>query len=884
MILLLALALAAPIPEAWSLEGVPIAALEMQAAPGVARPDLDRLRSYVDLAPDRPLHARDVREAVELLHSTGEVEDVRVRARRSPTGLVLTLELVPAPRLGQVVVEGDGVVDAGDVMRLTRLRKGETVWPERLEAAGRDVALHLAALGWLEAQVRVERRWTPQDAQAVFTIAAGPRVYVRRVVVEPDLAGLAGEVEPDPGEPFRRAEAAEAAERMRRTLAARGHWQARVEPRESYDPGRAAMDLTFAVDPGPLTAVDPTGIPEPFLDEIVDGIRTGRLASDAIDEAAERIENALRRRGHRQPRVRPRVEDDGRGRRLVRFDVEPGPRSLVASVKVEGLPPDVDVALATSAGTVLEDATLDADAAALLAALESAGHARAHVEPLADDAGGLTEVVFRVRPGPRTLVGSFSVRQPDDAPGPLAPGELAPELILRVGGPFRLEALARDRLAVLGAWRNAGFPDVEVSPEVTFGDDGTRADVVLRVVPGQRVLVGRIVVSGLGRTEESVVRRELLLEEGDPLSFEKVVESQRRLGSLGILQRVTITELDPERPRERTLVVSVEEAPATTIAYGIGYAERDRLRASVEVSRRNLFGMDRSVSAFARVSFSGSRFLATFREPWLLGRRQDVYLSFFREEDDRPAFDFVRWGGVVQTARQLTREWSLIGRWSLQRTHTFNVEIACTEVDRQLCSSRVSGPSASIVRDSRNDPLDPRRGSFLGADVQLSHGVLGGDSFVKSYLQAATYEAATTRVLFAFSGRLGLARRLGGERDVQGQRLLPLPDRFFSGGDYGLRGFPVDGVDPTGGNAVVLAGAEMRVGLTSRFAAAVFAEAGNVYALVSSIRLPDLRETAGLGVRYRSALGPLRVDWAFKLDRRPGESASRLHVTVGHAF
>ena len=92
----------------------------------------------------------------------------------------------------------------------------------------------------------------------------------------------------------------------------------------------------------------------------------------------------------------------------------------------------------------------------------------------------------------------------------------------------------------------------------------------------------------------------------------------------------------------------MEEAPRTTVAYGIGYAERDLLRGSVEVTRRNLFGMDRSLSTFARVSFRGSRFLATYREPFLFGRRQELFVTVFREEEDRAFFDFVRYGGFVQ--------------------------------------------------------------------------------------------------------------------------------------------------------------------------------------------------------------------------------------------
>src|SRR5262249_47694565 len=161
------------------------------------------------------------------------------------------------------------------------------------------------------------------------------------------------------------------------------------------------------------------------------------------------------------------------------------------------------------------------------------------------------------------------------------------------------------------AYRNAGFPQPEVTPDVAFSDDKAEATVVLNVSPGARIDIDHIVVAGLRVTRPVVVRRELQMKEGEPLGFEKILESQRRLGALGILQRVGITEMDPESDQRRSLVVTAEEAPRTTFAYGIGYAERDLLRGSIEVTRRNLFGMDRTLSAFARASFIGSRFLTT---------------------------------------------------------------------------------------------------------------------------------------------------------------------------------------------------------------------------------------------------------------------------------
>jgi outer membrane protein insertion porin family len=495
-------------------------------------------------------------------------------------------------------------------------------------------------------------------------------------------------------------------------------------------------------------------------------------------------------------------------------------------------------------------------------------------------------VLFRLRPGPRTLIKDFTL----EAPQP-RPEFLAHELRCRPGRPYRVQDLALDRADVLAGYRAAGYLQAEVLPELLLSEDRSEATLSLRVSPGPRTDVDRIVVAGLEHTREKVVRRELSLAPGDPLSPQALLESQRRLSALGIFRRVTVAEIDPESAERRSLVVSAQEAPRSTVAYGIGYAERDLVRASAEVTRRNLAGLDRSLTAFVRASVRGSRALLNYREPYLFGHKQELFATAFREEDDREGFDFVRYGGALQVQRPLHTGLSAIGRYTYQQTRTFNIEVPLDEVDRQFQASTFSGPALSLVDDSRDDPLEPRRGYFASGDVQLSLEQLGGDPFVKGFFQAATYRRLDGRTLVALGGRLGLSRTLG--RDVPLR--LPLPDRFFAGGDYSLRGFATDAVGPleqtedgrfvpTGGNALLLANLELRRDLGRRFTVAAFTDVGNVYELISDMRLSDLRYSAGLGLRYRSALGPLRVDFGVKLNRRPGESANHLHVTVGHAF
>jgi outer membrane protein insertion porin family len=385
------------------------------------------------------------------------------------------------------------------------------------------------------------------------------------------------------------------------------------------------------------------------------------------------------------------------------------------------------------------------------------------------------------------------------------------------------------------------------------------------------------------------VAREIVLRSGEPFSFERVLESQRRLLSLGIFERVTITELDPDRERRRDVVVTVEEAPRTTMAWGVGYSEQDLLRGSVEVTRRNLNGLGRTASVFVRGSFRGSRFLLNLREPWLFGRNLESFLTAFWEEEDRQTFDYNRKGGVAQVGVSVSNRTTLIYRYLYQDTNVFNIEVAPEEIDRQFRTYTVSGPTFSVVWDSRDDPLEPRRGTFFGTDLQLSASALGGTSYVKGFFQAADIRRVRADLAMVYSLRLGLAATYGNTLP-----LIPLPERFFAGGAYGPRGWPVDDVGPgiisngefypTGGNALLLGGAELRYDLTRSFQLAGFFDIGNVYREVQDISLPELRRSVGLGVRYLTPIGPIRLDYGHKIDRLPGEPAGRFHLTIGYAF
>jgi outer membrane protein insertion porin family len=853
-----------------------------------------RLRRYVTVREGEPWEPAKVTRTVELLFATGEFDDVLAEVVSGPEGIDVAFRPRPSPRLLDVTVEGDKVRSPRELRTLTRLRAGEALWPNRLDAAARDVTRALVATGYLEAQVKAEARPAADPflgADLVFHLRAGPRARVGKVLISgvegPEREILAGAGPPLPGQPFVRARAEKAAQSMRQRLVAAGRWGASVDVRDAYDPSSAQVDLVFAVTAGPVSVVEITGaaFPHALEQEVEQILREGGLRKDSQEAGGERLEAELRRRGHRDAQVHTREAERSFGVAVI-YEVNPGPAATVSLVHVEGFPGPTPP-LATHVGFPLEEATLQADVRTLTRALEETGHSEARVESVVPEAGGELPVVFRAEAGPASVIASFEV----SSPVALSAAETRLELRSRVGHPYRVRELAADRSALLATYRDAGYLDASVTPEVTLSDDHAQVRVRLVVEPGTRTEVAAIVVSGLRSTREQVVRRELAIEEGKPLGLGRLLESQKRLGALGIFDRVSLTDQAAGPLGQRSVVVTVDEAPRTTFSYGVGYSERELLRGSLEVTRRNLGGLDRTLTAYARGSFRGSRFVLGYREPYLFGRKRDLYVAGFREEEDRTGFNFKRTGVLAQTLTRLGEHTSLSARYTFQDTQVFDLQVPLDEVDRQFRTYTLSGPSLSFVDDQRDDALEPRRGLFLGADVQSSFRFLGGARFVKGFVQAATYRRVRTNLTLAVAGRVGLARTFG----VGEPLLLPLPERFFAGGDYGPRGFKTDYAGPlelgssgelvpTGGNALVFGGLELRYDLRRTLSFAVFTDAGSVYPRVSDLDLHELFYTTGLGLRYKTPVGPVRVDWGYKLNRRPGEGAYRIHVTIGNAF
>ena len=944
------------------------------------RPVTDRLIvSLIETTSGETLSMRDVRQTISHLTSLDRFEDVQVFQETAEGGVRLKYVLFPVHPVDRMDFRGSLGLPAGDLRRAMVDRFGEAPSAARAEEVAEALRVLYRNRGYPAATVsaRIEETHNPDRATMAFEIQAGRRASIAEVQIDEvdatDRAVQPGDISVRVGAPYDSDAILAELTRYIDSLRGRGFYEATATPSVTFEPdGRAIVRIV--VDRGPLVVVAFAGdlIPESDRARLVPVQAEGSADEDLLEDAAIAIEDYLKARGYRDA-----VVDYSREQRdtqlTITFTVKQGRRHVVEGVSVQGnraiATPDLLQTLRLRPGDPFVQATLDAGTTAIRNAYRARGFTRPALEasvirtpggePAAADQR--VQIQFVLEEGPRTLVGAVDV----EGNTILTDAQLLSMISTAPDLPYSEVDLAADRDRIELEYLNRGYESVVVTPQMELAENGTRADVRLVISEGPQIIVDHVIIVGNERTSTETIERELLLKPGQPLGYSARVESQQRLAALGLFRSVTIEELRHAGESRRDVLVQIVEAPPMTVGVGGGVEGGFRLRPTgesgqaeerfeltprgfFEIGRRNLWGKNRSVNLFTRVSlrsrdivlseggvrfdepaegsgpgFNEYRVLGTFREPRIFNTPADVLITGILDQAIRSSFNFITREARAETGFRLSPRFSLQGRYSYEHTKLFDERFTDNEkplIDRVFPQVRLSKFSSTLIRDSRNDVIDPENGTFFIVDGQLAGRAIGSEvGFVKTFVQGFKYHRlpSTRRMILAAGARVGMAQ--GFRRDVprvdtEGRPVidpilgtpivdvvqdLPASERFFAGGDTTVRGFSLDrlGTDatisptgfPTGGNGLIVLNAEMRVALFGGIGAVGFLDAGNVFPRATDIDLGQLRAAAGFGISYRSPIGPIRVDLGFKLDRRelsPGrlERGSVLHISLGQAF
>jgi outer membrane protein insertion porin family len=922
---------------------------------------LDLIESRVKL----PLSIADVRESITHLYSLGRFQDIQVDASDGPGGgVLLRYNLIPLHTIQRIGFTGRVELPEGMLRRTVTDRFGESPPVGRAEDAARLLEDVYKANGYLWATVRplLEERHDPDRTLLTFQIDAGALARIRNVDIEGDARmsqpAFLSKVRATPGEPYRSDQLRQRLNDYVSELHKRGFYLATASFRPMESAETQSVDLNISLDAGPAVTVRFEGdrIPQDRLNTLVPIEKEGSVEEDLLEDSETRIEDYLRQQGYWKAEVSySREEKDGT--LAIVFQIKRGLVYRVASdVEIRGnatVPSsDLRPLVPLKPGALFVDAHLTSAATAIRTLYQRRGFASAEVKAAANETDPVQAGEGAIRPeiviveGPRTVIGSVDIT----GNTALSDQELLPRLGAKPGAPFYAPQTLVDRDALILEYLNLGYASATVEPIQKLSADSTRLDLVYHVEEGPQTIVDHILVVGNTTTDPKVVLRELQFQPGGPLGLDMIFESQRRLSALGLFRMVRITELTHGGGSRRDVLVTVEESPRTTIGYGGGVEGTQRLRATgpggeaqeklefaprgfFEITRRNLGGKNRSVSLYARASLrpedvpddptrdgtgigvSEYRVVGTYLQPRLLGPNT-LSITGAVEQGIRSSFSFTRKGVNADIVRRITDTIRISARYSFGTTHTFDERLSEEDqaaIDRLFPRVRLSGFSGAVVRDTRDDLLNPGRGTLMSGEASMAARALGGEvGFVKTYLQGFWFRRLPGRRGIVFATRTALGLADGFPREVQptdenGNPIegppiviedLPASERFFAGGDTTIRGFALDTVGapdtitpngfPTGGNAVLIMNGELRVPVWRSFGAALFVDGGNVFRRVTQFDIGELRGSVGFGLRYRSPIGPVRVDLGFKLDRREIggrlEPRTALHFSFGQAF
>ena len=465
------------------------------------------------------------------------------------------------------------------------------------------------------------------------------------------------------------------------------------------------------------------------------------------------------------------------------------------------------------------------------------------------------------------------------------------------GGPFVQIIVQKDIWKIEEYYLNAGIRGTVIQSRIARLE-GENYSVHFLIKEGTPVFINSIMMTGNNVTRRKTILREVLLKSGDPASYALIRESKRRLEKLGIFSDVKIEEILLEDGTEN-LLIRVLEGDRNYVSLGLGLETETeprtfaiwnnpyRLRGTLEFIRSNIFGTANQFSIVGQLSIQDQRLVASWEQTTLFGLPLESYLNGWIERERRTSYSFDRRGVSLSSIKTLADREKLIflGTLRLARTTLFELEIPESEVDRQHFPYSTTSISGSLIWDRRDDPFNPQRGFFLSSVLEWAYPLFDSESdYQKLFTKYQSYQSLLPGVMFSSTIRMGL-----------GRGRMPIHERFFGGGSNSFRGVEFDGLGPkdpvsgkpVGGKLLLIFNFELTYPLMRDFpdlAGVVFYDIGDVFAERSQLSFAGLSNAAGFGLRYRTPLGPVRLEIGWNLNAPYGERKARLFITIGNVF
>ena len=655
------------------------------------------------------------------------------------------------------------------------------------------------------------------------------------------------------------------------------------------------------------------------------------LDRDKVAEGVERVKKLYSEQGYLNAGVDFSISLVENNQAIVHLDIEEGSRLLIQRISFEGNRafPDSELKglMATKEKWFLSFITnrgvLDRDVLTNdLAIVSSHYYDHGYINHKMDDPVILKqrdgiEVVIRIDESDQYRVGKVEIG-----------GELIAEadtllkkMQLTTGQIFRGSRLRADISSLSDLYSDKGFAFVQVEPVTKVNAEEKNVDIALVITRGPPVYFNRVMIAGNTKTRDKVVRREMEVVEQELFSGDKIKKSRNALQRTGYFEDVQLTTKKTEQGDSVDLSVDVKEGPTGNFSVGAGYSSGDNFIFSTSVAEKNLFGRGQSVNATFDLGTLRQDFVVNFTEPYLYDSPLTLGVDAFNTRREFADFTSRKTGYGVRTSYPLKRlelpyfrrppsdgidgrsqgdyppyiEYSRGGvSYELTREKIGNINSGTTASIRdEKGISWTSSLTPNLSYDSRDHFFNPTEGTLAG--FSLKYAGLGGDnSFLKGDTRGRWHYPLLKDPNWGGTYTLALGGALGygaGLKDrPNGKKDLPLFERYFPGGMNSVRGFkerslgPREGGDPVGGDKQAVLSAEMLFPIMEQYGlrGVAFFDMGQAFKKSDSIfDFAEFRRSIGVGGRWLSPFGPLRVELGFPINKKADDETAVVGFSLG---